>query len=824
MTIHNQTLQFTITQLANSETIERNFALGLTALANQTDANDIKLSLVSDDSLTKLENVTATAAQLNRLASISSADAIFTSSTVNIRDNNISLGTINLNKLVDISPNSILANSNAAADSPSAITVNPSTLVGRTNNGVIASLTVDQITVLLNSDISEKITNTKLNIASAQQASDGVSNDVLMTPVRVKSVIDSLSYGYSDLESINGNTILGNNSGLTGTARQIAIPQNTVLGRRNNNIEPLNVDNLTQLLNNDTNTKISNSKLNIATSAEATSGTSNNLMTASRTQELFDASVADLTSGDGRNIDYELVRSVNVDFPNAYRTIDTGYDIPNDANDFQYVFVFKRGSHKEFSPPIRGSEILNLFTVNNSSTSLNVSTGDADGNQILVIEIGTGGSNPSSNSASLLFARTNANDLLVGSTSNLLDPMPLEIWRIPLVSALPPDAQTNMTPENRLIPNEGNENFVLTKTSDTDFDVDWAPIPQANQAQAEDGTNDNVFMTPLRTAQAIAELAVTDAITDIPTASQAEAEDGTLNNVYMTPLRTLQAIEDNVEVGITTIPTATQAQAEGGTANDVYMTPIRTAQAIEELVQDFAIDDIPIATQAQAELGTSTDTFMTPQRTLQAINEFAITELPDTPDVPEFILATQAQAETATDNVSVMTPLRTRQTIERLRGHRDITTGFDRPEDNLSITETNVPISTTWNAFDADFSSVNISAFDWLFIISISNIVNGNPDGIPAHTVFVDGESLLRIFGAVNGSAVGTSLRTRSNLITATLFNKASAAQEFRDGVQIYLARTGNGNRLALAHTNAGNYTNNFNVQAVRQNKFNSVN
>ena len=542
MTIQNQSLQFTITQLANSETIERNFALGLTALANQTDANQIKLALVSNDSLTKLENVTATSAQLNRLASISSADAIFTSSTVNIRDNNISLGTINLNKLADISPNSILANNTNGNGSPSAITVNPSTLIGRTNNGVLSALTVDQITVLLNSDISEKITNTKLNIASAQQASDGVSNDVLMTPVRVQSVIDSLSFSYSDFETISPNSILGNNTNGNATATPISIPQNTVLGRRNNNVEPLNVDNLTQLINLDTSVKISNDKLNIASSAEATSGTSTNLMTAARTQELFDSAVADLTSGDGRNVDYELVRSANINVTEINTPYDTQYDIPNDAADFLYVFGFKRGSAKEFSSPIRGAELLNLFTTDIRTNAFNVNAPDADGNHILVIEIGVASQTPTPSPHQLLFARTNANDLLVGATSTTLDPTPLEIWRIPLVAALPADSQTNNVPENRLIPNEGNENFVLTKTSDTDFDVDWQAIPQANQAQAEDGTNDNVFMTPLRTAQAIAELAVTDAITDIPTASESQAVAGTDNENYMTPLRTSQAI------------------------------------------------------------------------------------------------------------------------------------------------------------------------------------------------------------------------------------------------------------------------------------------
>lgn len=86
----------------------------------------------------------------------------------------------------------------------------------------------------------------------------------------------------------------------------------------------------------------------------------------------------------------------------------------------------------------------------------------------------------------------------------------------------------------------------------------------ATQVQAEAGTATNVFMTPQRTAQAIAKLAGTKldahiadkanphqvtksqvglgSVDNYLTASQVEAEAGALNTRFMTPLRTSQAI------------------------------------------------------------------------------------------------------------------------------------------------------------------------------------------------------------------------------------------------------------------------------------------
>jgi hypothetical protein len=103
----------------------------------------------------------------------------------------------------------------------------------------------------------------------------------------------------------------------------------------------------------------------------------------------------------------------------------------------------------------------------------------------------------------------------------------------------------------------------------------------ASQAEAEAGSVNNKYMTPLRTAEAIAELAPTPEI-----ATQAEAEAGSINDKFMTPLRTSEAIAELAP----TPEIATKEEAEAGSINDKFMTPLRTSEAIAELVEfDFGV-------------------------------------------------------------------------------------------------------------------------------------------------------------------------------------------------------------------------------------------
>jgi hypothetical protein len=69
-------------------------------------------------------------------------------------------------------------------------------------------------------------------------------------------------------------------------------------------------------------------------------------------------------------------------------------------------------------------------------------------------------------------------------------------------------------------------------------------------------------------------------------AAQQDAEDGTLNDVWMSPLRTAQAIAELAPTPVI----ATKEEAEAGSINDKFMTPLRTAEAISELVNfDFGV-------------------------------------------------------------------------------------------------------------------------------------------------------------------------------------------------------------------------------------------
>ena len=76
-------------------------------------------------------------------------------------------------------------------------------------------------------------------------------------------------------------------------------------------------------------------------------------------------------------------------------------------------------------------------------------------------------------------------------------------------------------------------------------------------------------------------------------ASQVEAEAGTDNDKFVTPLRAAQAIA-------ALVPIASQAEAEAGTDNTKFLTPLRTAQAIAALAQSFAIGDTLTSARALA--------------------------------------------------------------------------------------------------------------------------------------------------------------------------------------------------------------------------------
>lgn len=267
----------------------------------------------------------------------------------------------------------------------------------------------------------------------------------------------------------------------------------------------------------------------------------------------------------------------------------------------------------------------------------------------------------------------------------------------------------------------------------------------ASDVEARAGTSNVKYMTPLRVAQAIDTQALTPlnahlsdlnnphqttktqvglgSVENYGLATTAEAQAGTSNVKYMTPLRTTEAITKQAltplnahladqanphnttkaQIGLGSVENygiATQVEAEAGTSNLKYMTPLRTAQAIKKLAGDDLathkadqsnphnvtkaqvglgnVENFTVATMLEAQAGTRTDRYMTPQLVKAAIDTFAgslVTAHEGRKDNPHqvtkaqiglgsvenYTIASTAEAQAGTANDRYMTPLRTRE-------------------------------------------------------------------------------------------------------------------------------------------------------------------
>ena len=241
----------------------------------------------------------------------------------------------------------------------------------------------------------------------------------------------------------------------------------------------------------------------------------------------------------------------------------------------------------------------------------------------------------------------------------------------------------------------------------------------ATQAQAEAGTAANAFMTPQRTAQAIALQAVAPMTAHITNT----------NNPHNTT---------KAQVGLGLVQNygvATQAEAQAGTRTDAYMTPALTAAAIttqagallQAHINDTnnphqttkaqvglgSVQNYGIATQSDAQLGQSNILYMTPVRTADAIayqvgNAFTahVNNLNNPHqttkaqvglgNVDNFLTATQPQAVAGTDNATFMTPLRTAQAIG-VQGAALVNAHASRTDNPHSTTATQVGLGNVQN-------------------------------------------------------------------------------------------------------------------------------
>lgn len=154
-------------------------------------------------------------------------------------------------------------------------------------------------------------------------------------------------------------------------------------------------------------------------------------------------------------------------------------------------------------------------------------------------------------------------------------------------------------------------------------------------------------------------------------ATPQQAQLGTSNNLYMTPLTTAAAIntigqalvtahenrKDNphavtkTQVGLGNVPNypvATEQEAVDGTSDDRFMTPLKVSKAIgatagslashinnknnphnttKDQVGLFNLENYPVATEQEARAGVSNARYMTPLRTMQLCREFVAVQL-----------------------------------------------------------------------------------------------------------------------------------------------------------------------------------------------------
>ena len=271
-------------------------------------------------------------------------------------------------------------------------------------------------------------------------------------------------------------------------------------------------------------------------------------------------------------------------------------------------------------------------------------------------------------------------------------------------------------------------------------------FPMASDAEAIDGLLRNRYMSPAATKVLIAQLSsetvaghasnynnshhVTAVqvglgnVDNYVTATQLEAETGTRNDLFVTPLRVAQAIKKLVgdtlaaHIANTSNPHAVTKEQVGlgNLVNHVYATSEEalagtnsrhvTATLVKYAIDNLAVlplnthigntnnphattkeqvglgnvDNYLTATQAQAEAGTATDAFMTPLRVAQAIAKQALIPLNthignyNNPhqvskaqvglgSVANYSVASQAEAEAGARNDLYLTPLLVKQAI-----------------------------------------------------------------------------------------------------------------------------------------------------------------
>lgn len=258
----------------------------------------------------------------------------------------------------------------------------------------------------------------------------------------------------------------------------------------------------------------------------------------------------------------------------------------------------------------------------------------------------------------------------------------------------------------------------------------------ATQAQAEAGLSNETYLTPLRAAQQIQVLVGTSltqhlaasnnphnttkaqvglgSVDNFATADQAAAEAGTSNVMFMTPLRTTQAITARLA---STGLTAHLSRADN---------PHSTTKAQVGLGN---VDNFATADTATAVAGVSTTHFVTPAGVRAAVNSVGAgmaTHVSDTSNphsttkaqvglgsVDNYPTATQAEAQAGSINTAFMTPLRTAQYVSTWSANQGIAAHLSRTDNPHNTTKAQVGLGSVQNfgvADDATAAAANSQA------------------------------------------------------------------------------------------------------------------
>ncbi len=316
-------------------------------------------------------------------------------------------------------------------------------------------------------------------------------------------------------------------------------------------------------------------------------------------------------------------------------------------------------------------------------------------------------------------------------------------------------------------------------------------------------------------------------------ATTVEAQAGTSNVKYMTPLRVKEAIDvlaanlvnahtartDNphavtkLQVGLGSVQNyaiATAAEAIAGVVNDKYMTPLRVMDVLSltktSLTNHMADYDNPhrvtkdhvglfnvlnysIATQEEARAGDRNDRYMSPLRTTQLVSEYVFTAMKSHSDrtdnphavskqqvglgnVQDFPIATLAEAQAGVRNDRYVTPFLVKQSIGAISGDLGAhATDINNPH---QTTKAQVGLSAVQNygvanAVDATTATSNILYMTPVRVReAIDFLVGGKIDAHIADINNPHGTTKAQVgLGSVQNYAIATTVEAQAGTSNA---------------------------------------------------------